>query len=335
MKNIKLTFQLLLFVVVVISCSSEENIPYVAERIAKIVAESQNPAEGGTPSLEDLANAGIQNLTRDQELYEVAIANASPVPTTLTEMQEIINGANGDRAYLGNTQLVWADEFETPGSPNDAKWAYDIGTNNGWGNEEEQYYTAREDNVVIEDGILKITAKRENFEEANYTSSRIKTQGRYNFTYAKVEVRAKLPAATGTWPAIWMLGSNITTVGWPNCGEIDIMEQKGWDKTKISSAIHNQSSYANTVNSRVLSLPSSTSEFHVYSVNWTPSEISFSVDDNVYYTYSPSTQTIENWPFDKPQFIILNVALGGNTGGVIPDDFTEGTMEIDYVRVYR
>lgn len=335
MKNLKLTLQLLCILQVIFSCSSDENIPYVAERIAQIVAESQSPAEGGTPSLEDLLNAGIQNATGDQALYEAAIANANPAPTTLTEMQEIINDVNGDRAYLGNTQLVWSDEFETAGTPNDANWTYDIGRNGGWGNGEAQHYTSREDNVVVEDGLLKIKAKRENFEGANYTSARLKTQGRYNFTYGKVEVRAKLPSAAGTWPAIWMLGSNITSVGWPRCGEIDIMEQKGWDKSKVSAALHNQSSSGNTVNFREVEVLTSTSSFHTYSVNWTPDEIIFAVDGEVYYTYSPDTQNEENWPYDRPQFIILNVAMGGSLGGQIPDDFTESEMEIDYVRVYR
>ena len=335
MKNLKLTIQQLLILLVVFSCSSEENIPYVAERIAQIVADSQSPAEGGTPSLEDLTNAGVQNATGDQANYEAAIASASPAPTTLTELQDIVNKVNGGQAYLGNTQLVWFDEFETPGSPSDANWTYNIGTNNGWGNGESQYYTSREDNVVIEDGILKIKAKRETFEGANYTSARIKTQAKYSFTYGKVEVRAKLPSSAGTWPAIWMLGANISSVGWPNCGEIDIMEQKGWDKSKISAALHNQSSSGNTVNYREIEAPTSTTSFHVYSVNWTPDEISFAIDGNVYYTYSPEIQTEANWPYDSPQFIILNVAMGGSLGGEIPDNFSESMMEIDYVRVYR
>lgn len=335
MKKIKLTVKYLLFLLVVFSCESDENIPFVGERIAKIVNESQSPAEGGTPTLEDLSNAGVINVTGNQDKYEVAIANADPKPTTLTELQDIVNNVNGDRAYLGNTQLVWSDEFDTDGSPDNTKWTYDIGTNNGWGNGESQYYTSRQDNVVIEDGLLKIKAIKENYEGANYTSGRIKTQGRYNFTYAKVEVRAKLPGWLGTWPAIWMLGSNITSVGWPRCGEIDIMEQKGWDKTKVSAALHNSSSFGNTLNVREVDNPTATSAFHTYAVNWTPNEISFSVDDEVFYTYSPEEQTADNWPYNNPQFIILNVAMGGALGGTIPDNFTESTMEIDYVRVYR
>jgi beta-glucanase (GH16 family) len=132
-----------------------------------------------------------------------------------------------------------------------------------------------------------------------------------------------------------MLGSNFPTVGWPACGEIDIMEQKGWDKTKISSALHNDSSSGNTRNVREKSLPNSTSEFHVYGMNWTRDKIEFSVDGTVYYTYSPPNKNNANWPYDEAQFIIMNVAMGGTLGGDIPSDYTESVMEIDYVRVYK
>jgi beta-glucanase (GH16 family) len=238
-----------------------------------------------------------------------------------------------DQEQLNDT-LVWFDEFNDNGSPNSSKWTYDIG-NNGWGNNEVQFYTDRTQNAVIRDGILSITARKENYNGSNYTSARLKTQGKYFFTYGKVEVRAKLPASAGTWPALWMLGANFPTVGWPACGEIDIMEQKGWDKTRISSALHNDSSSGNTRNVREKSLPNSTSEFHVYGMNWTRDKIEFSVDGTVYYTYSPTDKNNANWPYDEAQFIIMNVAMGGTLGGDIPSDYTESVMEIDYVRVYK
>ena len=334
MENINLTFKSICLFFFFTSCVKDQDIPYVGELIEKIVADSKSPVDG-SPSIEDLSNAGIQNLIGDQNKYKVAIANASPEPTTLTEMQQIINDVNGDRAYMGNTKLVWSDEFDSEGSPLDSKWDYDIGTNNGWGNGESQYYTTLEDNVKVEDGLLIITAKKENFEGANYTSARLKSQGRYSFTYGKVEIRAKLPSAAGTWPALWMLGSNITSVGWPKCGEIDIMEQKGWDKSKVSAALHNQSSSGNTIHFKEVDVPTSVTEFHIYAVNWTPDEITFSVDGIEYFTYNPEDKTELNWPYDKPQFIILNVAMGGDLGGEIPSDFNESSMQIDYVRVYR
>ena len=185
MEKINFTYRILFLFLFFTSCAKDQNIPYVAELIESIVTESQSPADGGTPSIDDLSNAGVQNLTGDQEKYEIAIANANPIPTTLTELQQIINDVNGDRAYLGNTELVWSDEFDTEGSPIHSKWAYDIGTNDGWGNGELQYYTSRGDNVIVEDGFLKIKAKKENFESANYASTRLKSQGKYSFTYGK------------------------------------------------------------------------------------------------------------------------------------------------------
>ena len=250
-------------------------------------------------------------------------------------MQNIINNVNNNVNLIeGNNTLVWSDEFNVDGAPNNSNWGYDIGAG-GWGNGEAQYYTQREDNVIVEDGLLKIIARKESYEGSSYTSSRLKSQGKYSFTYGKVEVRAKLPASAGTWPAIWMLGANFSSVGWPACGEIDIMEQKGWEKGKISSSLHNLSSSGNTKNVAKTDVPNSTSEFHVYAMNWTAERIEFSVDGDVFYSYSPATKNNQNWPYTASQFIILNVAMGGDLGGDIPSDFIENKMEIDYVRVYR
>ena len=307
----------------------------VGERIEQIISESDNPAEGGTPSLGSLAEAGIKNADGSQTAYEKAIAIVTPAPTTLTEMQNIINNVNNNVNLIeGNNTLVWSDEFNVDGAPNNSNWGYDIGAG-GWGNGEAQYYTQREDNVIVEDGLLKIIARKESYEGSSYTSSRLKSQGKYSFTYGKVEVRAKLPASAGTWPAIWMLGANFSSVGWPACGEIDIMEQKGWEKGKISSSLHNLSSSGNTENVAKTDVPNSTSEFHVYAMNWTAERIEFSVDGDVFYSYGPATKNNQNWPYTASQFIILNVAMGGDLGGDIPSDFIENKMEIDYVRVYR
>jgi len=171
---------------------------------------------------------------------------------------------------------------------------------------------------------------------SSYTSARMKTEDRYSFTYGKVEVRAKLPDGGGTWPAIWMLGDNIRTIGWPACGEIDIMEHRGNYLGEPSSAIHNLSGYGNTP---YVSHPpkdlSVTTRFHTYAINWTKDKIEFIKDDIIHYTYQPRFKDAKNWPFDKNQFIILNVAMGGTLGGNIDPNFTISTMEIDYVRVYQ
>ena len=230
--------------------------------------------------------------------------------------------------------LVWADEFNVDGAPDASKWGYDTGAG-GWGNNEPQFYTSRSENVRVENGFLKITAKKESYEGAPYTSARINTQSKFSIKYGKVEVRAKLPEGGGTWPAIWMLGSNFQTVGWPASGEIDIMEHRGNEPGKVHSAIHTPSSYGATTNSGSRTVANVSSEFHVYAVEWTPQKIAFSVDGVIHYTYMPAVRNSSTWPFDAPQFIILNVAMGGNFGGNIDPNFTSGTMEIDYVRVFQ
>ena len=234
-------------------------------------------------------------------------------------------------------KLIWSDEFDTDGSPDDTKWGYDIGTgDNGWGNGEKQYYTDRTENVIVEDGYLKITAKREDYEGSEFTSARLKTQGKYDFTYGKLEVKAKLPQGDGVWPAIWTLGSNISTVGWPACGEIDIMEHWGYDPEKVSSATHKPSCYGGCYDVSVGSTTISdlATEFHVYGIEWSEDEIEFYIDGELKYSYKPSVIDDDTWPYYNPQFIILNVAMGGSWFEV-ESDFTQSTMEIDYVRLYQ
>ena len=232
--------------------------------------------------------------------------------------------------------LIFSDEFNTDGSPDSSKWNYDIGTgNNGWGNGESQYYTNRSDNVIISGGVLKITAKKESYQGSHYTSTRMLTQGKFNFTYGRVEVRAKLPSGGGTWPAIWMLGSNISTVGWPACGEIDIMEHIGNNQGTVQSAMHTPSSFGGTVNKGSQFIADVSTNFHIYVLEWTSEKMVFSVDGVKHYTYNPSMKNSSTWPFNQSQFILLNVAMGGSFGGAIDTNFTSSTMEIDYVRVYQ
>lgn len=232
------------------------------------------------------------------------------------------------------TNLIWADEFDGNGTPNAANWTYDLGAG-GWGNGEAQHYTNRTDNAVVEAGMLKITAKAESFNGSNYTSARLKSQGLFDFTYGRVDIRAKLPSGAGTWPALWLLGSNFPTVGWPACGELDIMEHVGNNPNQILAAIHTPSSFGNTVNKGLTTIPNVSTEFHVYSINWSANQISFLVDDEIYYTYNPANKTLQNWPFNADQFLIMNIAMGGTLGGTIDSSFSASTMEVDYVRVYQ
>ncbi len=240
------------------------------------------------------------------------------------------DSGTGDIAEPPFDTLVWADEFDTNGAPNTANWTYDLGTgDNGWGNGESQSYTDDASNVIVEDGLLKITARAEN---GGYTSARIKTQDLFSFTYGKVDVRAKLPTGGGTWPAIWMLGSNITEVGWPNCGEIDIMEHVGNNQDVVSSALHFPGNNGGNAIFEEINIAGASADFHVYSVEWSSTEIVFSIDGNPYHTFPYAN----NLPFyNNDFFMILNVAMGGTFGGAIDPAFTESTMEIDYVRVYQ
>ena len=271
-------------------------------------------------------------------------------PNTISGFLVDDKGCKVKNEFDENYFLVWGDEFSYDGNLDNSKWHHQIiPPNNGsWWNGEAQHYTNNSKNSFVSEGTMKIVAIKENHtvnnSTKNYTSARLNSK--FGFKYGRVDVRAKLPSTKGTWPAIWTLGTNINevgnyfgdsegSVGWPKCGEIDIMEQKGWDKNKVSSALHNQSSSGNTIHVKELDLITSTTDFHVYAVNWTPDEITFSVDGNEYYTYGPEDKTEVNWPYYKPQFIILNVAMGGNLGGEILEDFNESSMQIDYVRVYR
>ena len=225
--------------------------------------------------------------------------------------------------------LVWSDEFNTNGAPNPSNWGYDLG-DHGWGNNELQNYTSNLENAVVEDGVLKIVAKADG---TGYTSARLKSQGLQSFTYGKIEVRAKLPPSQGTWPAIWMLGSNFTNVGWPHCGEMDIMEQTGWDKNKVLGTFNWQDSASNSYDGygEETTASTSTSEFHLYTLEWTSDVIHVLYDDVTYVTFTNNSSL----PFNADFFIILNIAMGGNLGGTVDPNFTQDTMEVDYVRVYQ
>ncbi|MES2862812.1 MAG: family 16 glycosylhydrolase [Bacteroidota bacterium] len=228
------------------------------------------------------------------------------------------------------TNLVWSDEFNTDGAPDASKWGYDIGAG-GWGNGEAQYYTNDTDNVTVQGGNLKITLKAENFSGSNYTSARLKSENKFEFTYGKVEVRAKLPAGGGTWPAIWMLGQNYATNSWPACGEIDIMEHKGNEQNKIYGTLHYPGNSGGNGNSNSTTIANASTQFHLYKTIWSPSSVKLYVDDVLFHTVA-NNGTL---PFNADFFLILNVAMGGTFGGAIDSSFLQSSMEIDYVRVYQ
>ena len=243
-------------------------------------------------------------------------------------------------------KLVWSDEFSGPdgSAPDSSKWTYDIG-GNGWGNNELEYYTNRAQNAQIKGGNLVITAQLEAYTGAdgvtrNYTSARLKTQGLFSQAYGRFEARIKIPAGQGMWPAFWMLGNDITSVGWPKCGEIDIMENIGKEPATVHGSLHGPSTSAPTSDlSAPFSLPAGQNfagDFHLYAVEWEPGTIRFYADTNLYATFTSSQWPAGGaWVFDHPFFILLNVAVGGSWPGS-PDSTTvfPQQMLVDYVRVY-
>jgi beta-glucanase (GH16 family) len=232
-----------------------------------------------------------------------------------------------------NYQLVWQDEFDTDGAPDDSKWAYDLGSG-GWGNNELQTYTNDVRNIIVADGSLQITAINTG---GSYTSSRIKTQGNFAQAYGRFEARIKLPWGPGIWPAFWMLGSDIETVPWPRCGEIDIMEYRGQQPNIIHGTVHGPgySGGAAITKSYGYENDRFDVDFHVFAVEWGEDFIHFFVDDELYQVIGPDDLTGE-WVFDGPFFMILNMAIGGDYVG-FPTSGTPfpQTMYVDYVRVYR
>ncbi len=243
-------------------------------------------------------------------------------------------------------RLVWSDEFSGPdGSlPDPSKWTYDIG-GSGWGNRELEYYTNRPANAHIEKGNLVITALRETYTGADgvtraYTSARLKTQGHFAQAYGRFEARIKIPEGQGMWPAFWMLGDDISTAGWPNCGEIDIMENVGKEPGTIHGSLHGPSTIGRTSDlTSIFKLPAGENfadSFHLYAIEWEPGAVRFYVDTNLYASFNSSQWLAGGkWVFDHPFFILLNVAVGGDWPGS-PDASTAfpQRMLVDYVRVY-
>jgi len=232
--------------------------------------------------------------------------------------------------------LVFADEFDVPGAPDPARWNHEIGY---IANDEKQYYTSRSENARIEDGVLIIEARRERWMGYDYTSARLNTKGRAEFLYGKVEIRAKLPTGRGTWPALWMLGANIDQAGWPGCGEIDIMENVGFDPGTIVASVHTAAynHMQGTQKNATIAVAAPWADFHVYAVEWYPDRIDAFVDGQRYFTFRNEGTGSRTWPFDKPQFLILNLAIGGTWGGMqgIDDSLFPHRHLIDYVRVYK
>lgn len=253
------------------------------------------------------------------------------------------DNSGAETSQQGNQEykLVWQDEFNYAGLPDSTKWGYDTeGNDAGWGNHEAQYYTeTNEKNAWVENGVLHINALKENFGGKEYTSARLVS--RADWKYGKIEVNAKLPPAKGTWSAIWLMpgGWSFNDGNWPDIGEIDIMEHVGHDLGIIHASAHSKDYQwqAQTQKTATINVPDVTEKFHSYILEWTPDVIKAFVDDSLYFEYKNEDLGESKWPYNKPFYLILNVAVGGAWGsaqGIDSEAFPQ-KMEVDYVRVYQ
>ena len=324
-----------------------ENAPYPNNNpnhsTANIIIDSSNPTQYSLaiPAYTTDANQTFSSF--------IMYVNERDQGVTLTDFQITTYQSQQEADDALAARLIYSDEFNVAGSLDDSKWYHQVepildnGTN--WANGELQHYTARAENSFVSDGTLKIVAKKEDYTynnaTKNYTSARLNSK--FVFKYGRVDVRAKAPAGGGTWPAIWTLGANINetgnyhgdqygNVGWPHCGEIDIMEQYGDDKTKTLSTLHWQNSETDQYQYEGDETPISNvgSDFHVYRVDWSESKIEFYLDGVKFYEKANTSSD----PFNNEHYLLLNLAIGGNMGGTVPENFTDQTLEIDYVRVY-
>ncbi|WP_051605349.1 family 16 glycosylhydrolase [Sediminibacter sp. Hel_I_10] len=297
----------------------------LAQQKALDVSDSQNHASG----LEDGSFSLHNNPDRNNK---ITTNNTSSIDVTYAD-------------------LVWSDEFDTDGAIDPNKWFHQtqLPAGGSWFNGEQQHYTDRIENSFVQNGFLNITAIAEPFTDQGvskqYTSARLNSK--FAFTYGRVDVKAKLPFGEGTWPAIWTLGKNVNEDGgywdenygthnWPYCGEIDIMEHGIRKTNQVNSALHMpcKGCFGETIHFKAQVLNDVANEFHVYSVNWSPNQITFLIDGEAFYSYQPAVKNDKTWPYDKDQYLLLNIALGG-IAGELSSDYTQSTMAIDYVRIYQ
>jgi beta-glucanase (GH16 family) len=286
-------------------------------------------------------NMKINNMKKIKKISTIFLLLILIVNFTFAQVDIIYN------------DLVWSDEFENNGALNPTNWHHQtqIPAGGSWYNGEQQHYTNRIENSSVNDGSLNIIALKEIFTDQGYTKqyTSARLNSKFAFRYGRVDIRAKVPKNQGSWPAIWLLGKNINepggyfssqfgTTNWPACGEIDMMEYGIFPNNPenfIESTLHTPSSFGASVNQGgTLASSDISTNYHIYSMNWSPYQITFLLDGIAYYTYNPAVKDNNTWPFDAEQYLLLNIAMGG-VAGTIPSDFTQATMTIDYVRVYQ
>ena len=271
--------------------------------------------------------------------YLFAIAGLALIFVGCNQKSKLKNANTSDSD--ADYQLVWSDEFDYSGLPDSTKWDYDTeGNDAGWGNNESQFYTTKRiENARVEDGLLNITARKEDFKDKKYTSARLITKA--DWQYGRFETRAKLPDGRGTWSAIWMMpgGWSFKDGNWPDIGEFDIMEHVGHDAGLIHASAHSRDYQwqKGTQQTDTIRIKDATEAFHTYTWEWTPDLVRAYVDDQLYFEYENEGLGETKWPYDKPFYLILNVAVGGAWGSLqgIDDAAFPQTMEVDYVRVYQ
>lgn len=356
-------FLQVLFLVLAYSCSGSSNETITVSNLTLSItvqgADANNPNGDGSGIITCIASAenavkysyrfemdnlrDTENGTLDHTFTKEGLNTYSVVAYAYSDSGEFITVTESIEVLKSNnafSTLVFSDEFDVDGAVDTSKWLFETvpPENGNWHNGEKQHYTDRTDNASVADGMLNIIAKKETYtfqgNTKNYTSARLNSK--FSFTYGRMDIRAKLPQGEGTWPAIWTLGSSVTTVGWPACGEIDIMEHWGHEPAIISSNMHTIACSGGCPNVGVgkITLEDYATEFHVYSMEWSEDEIRFLLDGEFLYTYKPSPKNNDNWPYTQNQFLILNVAMGGSWFSIDPN-FTESAMVIDYVRVYQ
>ena len=279
--------------------------------------------------------------TIDQKGHLTAVAPGNAIITLATNIESVTARVAVEHTW-GDYKLVWSDEFDGT-ALDETVWSYNTG-GSGWGNNEKQYYTSRPENIRVKNGMLEIEALKEKYENNEYTSARIMSKNKKTFTYGKMEARIKFPGGGGTWPAFWMMGN---TGGWPNCGEIDIIEHIGSQDTRASFALHtvmkNGMKGNNWANTHFFDYPLS-ADFHTYGIEWAQEEkegkdvIRFFVDDVQYAeVWEEQIDNNDYWPFNKPFFFIINLAIGGNMGGTVDDAIfnQQRIMYVDWVRVWQ
>ena len=326
------------------ACSDDSSSPVIPDSIGNLLSSSSRHS-GGLSSLDgddpESSSSSSRHSGLDSESSSSSSRHSGLDPESNNSSSWIASSSSTPRNDVNTDSYLWHDEFDGE-AIDTSKWTYDIGTgSSGWGNNEKEYYTDRKENAYVKDGVLHIRAQKEDYKGSKYTSARMLSKGKFSFKYGSVEARIALPVGKGIWPAFWMLGENFDTVGWPACGEIDIIETINSENI-VYGTNHwaNGSEYAtygnNTGNYRDKKYELDVTQFHMYKLTWDEKYLRTFVDDFMYHEILIEGNTGDTEEFHKPFFFLLNVAVGGNWPGFEIDDTQfPNEMLVDYIRVFE